>query len=154
MIIREITEEDFEGIKKLVFQVHKLHLKNRPDIYNDIDPFDRKNFEFIMHNDNTLALVCEREIEVIGFCVVTLRNPSENHLLKARNVAFVEDLCVDEQCRKMGVGKALMEEMERQAKAKGADAMELTVWSFNDNAVKFYENLGMSHRSITMEKQL
>lgn len=154
MIIRELSEEDFAGIKKLVFQVHKLHLKNRPDIYNDVDPFERRYFEFLIHDEKTLALVCENEGRPVGFCVVSLREPSENPLLKARKVAFVEDLCVDEQCRKMGIGKALMAEVQQRAKAKGAAAMELTVWAFNENAVKFYEKLGMSPRSITMEKPL
>jgi len=32
--------------------------------------------------------------------------------------------------------------------------MELNVWSFNDNAIHFYERLGMSHRSMIMEKYL
>lgn len=154
MIIRIISEKDYEGIKKLVFQVHKLHLENRPDAFNDVDPFDKTYFDFIVNDEKTIALVSEKDDDIIGFCLVTLRDPSENPILKVRNVAFVEDLCVDNQCRKMGIGKALMEEMERQCKARGADVIELTVWSFNGHAINFYENLGMLPRSITMEKHL
>ena len=37
MKIREINENDFEEIKKLGIQVHELHIKNRPDVYNEMD---------------------------------------------------------------------------------------------------------------------
>lgn len=154
MMIRRIAENDYEGVKKLVYQVHQLHLENRPDIYNDVDPFDRAYFDFIIKDEKTIAFVSEEDAHIIGFCVAALHDPSENPMLKARNVAFIEDLCVDEPCRKMGIGKALLEEMERESKARGADVMELTVWSFNDPAIHFYQNLGMSPRSITMEKHL
>jgi ribosomal protein S18 acetylase RimI-like enzyme len=154
MLIRKISEKDYDGIKKLVLQVHKLHLENCPDVYNDVDSFNKAYFDFLLKDEKTIALVSEKDTGIIGICIATLRNPSENSILKVQNVAFVEDLCVDEHYRKMGIGRALLEEMECQSKARGADVMELTVWSFNENAVNFYKTLGMSPRSITMEKHL
>lgn len=38
MNIRNITRSDFNQIHELVCQVHKLHVNNRPDFYNDVDP--------------------------------------------------------------------------------------------------------------------
>ena len=72
MIIRKISEKDYDGVKKLVFQVHALHLENRPDVYNDVDPFDKAYFDFIVKDEKTIALVCEKDTKIIGFCVVTL----------------------------------------------------------------------------------
>jgi len=154
MMMRKISEKDYMGIKRLVFQVHKLHLENRPDVFNDVDPFEKPYFDSMEKDERTIAIVCENNAEIIGFCAATLPPPSMNPILKKRNVAFVENLCVDDQWRKAGIGKALMEEMERQCKSRGADVMELNVWSFNDNAIHFYERLGMSHRSMIMEKYL
>lgn len=57
MMIRRMSENDYEGIKKLVFQVHQLHLENRPDIYNDVDPFDEAYFDFILKDEKTIAFV-------------------------------------------------------------------------------------------------
>lgn len=37
-MIRKIVEEDYEELRKLVYQVHELHYSNRPDIYIDGNP--------------------------------------------------------------------------------------------------------------------
>ena len=37
-MIRKIIEEDYEEIRKLVYQVHEFHYSNRPDIYIDGNP--------------------------------------------------------------------------------------------------------------------
>ena len=151
MSIRKIEEADFNGIKKLVFQIHKLHIENRPDIYNDIDPFDRTYFDFLMKDERTIALVYEMDGNIVGFCVVTLREPSKNPLMKARNIAYMEDLCVDENYRKKGIGKSLFDEIKIQARDKGSNILELMVWSFNINAIDFYKGLDMTCRSHIME---
>ena len=154
MKIREIHENDFEQIKKLVIQVHELHIKNRPDIYNEIDPLDKEYFEFIRKDEKTIALVSERESEIIGFCIVTLREPSKNPLMKSRQVAYMEELCVNQEDRKLGIGKSMHEEAKRLSKLRGADVMELMVWSFNSDAMDFYHAMGMTERSIIMEQKL
>ena len=40
------------------------------------------------------------------------------------------------------------------AKEIGCTFLTLNVWQGNDSAMRFYENAGMSPRSITMEKKL
>lgn len=154
MEIRRITSHDFYGVEQLVAQVHQLHVSNRPDIYNDIVPFDREQFAGLVTDPNTIALVAEKENRLIGFCVVTLKQPSHNPLLKARKIAYMEELCVDETYRKHGVGQQLFHEACAISKNCGAEVIELMVWSFNRDACLFYESMGMTHRSSIMEKKL
>lgn len=154
MMIRDLEKRDYESIKRLVMQVHKLHLSNRPDIYNDIDPLPLEYFEFLLQDEKTIALVYEMEQQTVGFCVVTLREPSKNPLMKARNVAFMEDLCVDLNFRKAGIGTALLEKAKELSKQRCADILELNVWSFNETAVQFYEKAGMKPKSMIMEQKL
>lgn len=154
MLNRKIIERDFEGIHKLACQVHELHVANRPDIYNNIDSFDKAYFDFLMKDPNTISLVAEQEGEVIGFCVVTLKEPSKNPLLKARKVAFMEDLCVDKRYRNLGIGRELFNEAKAAVQEKGYDTIELMVWSFNDSAIEFYKSIGMKPRSVIMEQKI
>ncbi len=151
MNIRKIKSEDFESISKLVLQVHDLHYKNRPDIYNDIDPFEKSYFDFLMNDENTISIVCEIDSKIVGFCVTTIRKPSNNPLLKPRLVAYIEDMCVDSNYRRNGIGKKLFDETVRLSKNQGATSVELMVWNFNSEAISFYEKLGFSHRSHIME---
>lgn len=37
------------------------------------------------------------------------------------------------------------------AKSNEASSIQLNVWDFNENAIKFYESLGMSTRNRRME---
>lgn len=154
MHIRKMQKSDFENLKPLFRQVHNIHSQNRPDVYNDIDPLNRDYFDFLINDDKTLTLVCEAENKLVGFCVATFREPSKNPLLKARNVLFVENMCVEDSHRQKGIGKMMLDEITQQAKEKGTDVIELTVWSFNDDAIKFYESCGMTFRSFTMERHL
>ncbi len=154
MLNRKIEEHDFEGIHRLFCQVQKLHVVNRPDIYRDVDTFDREYFDFLLNDDNTIALVAEVDDTIVGFCVVTLRRSVNNPNMKARKVAFMDDICVDENHRSLGIGKKLFESAKLVIQEKGYDVLELMVWSFNDAAIKFYESLGMNFRSIIMEQKI
>ena len=48
----------------------------------------------------------------------------------------------------------LMNEIKTIAKEKGCDRIELTCWSFNKNAIKFYEKMGMKVQKSTMEMKV
>ena len=54
----------------------------------------------------------------------------------------------------MGIGTALLYASEAEAKRRGAESLELMVWSFNKSAMRFYESAGMTVRSLVMEKKL
>ena len=77
MKLRIISENDFNGIHDLVYQVHELHVNNRSDVYNAVDPFDKEYFQFLLKDEDTIALVSEIEQQIVGFCVVTLKQPSK-----------------------------------------------------------------------------
>ena len=55
----------------------------------------------------------------------------------------------DGKCGSIGYGIATA-----YAKEIGCAFLTLNVWRGNDSAMRFYENAGMSPRSITMEKKL
>jgi len=66
----------------------------------------------------------------------------------------IDDLCVDEKYRKKGIGKRLFEEVKTYSKENGINFIELMVWEFNENARKFYENMGMKIRINRMEYKI
>ena len=46
VIIRKAKLNDFQGVHKLIMQVHKLHVSKRNDIYKDIDPMLPLTFHY------------------------------------------------------------------------------------------------------------
>ncbi|MEO3817732.1 GNAT family N-acetyltransferase [Plantactinospora sp. B24E8] len=56
-------------------------------------------------------------------------------------------LVVDERCRGTGVGRTLVEEIERQARQAGCLFMEVTSSRHRDAAHRFYQGLGYQETS-------
>lgn len=150
--IREAVEADFPAIHELMLEVHRLHLESRPDVYRDIDPLTEEYYRTML-SDSTVLLAMDGD-HAAGFCVVQIRPSYSNPLLISRKIAFMEDLCVHSDYRRKGIGKQLFEVSCRMAKEDGAETLELMVWSFNENAVRFYEELGMKAKNVTMELKL
>ena len=55
-------------------------------------------------------------------------------------ILYVSTVFVDEACRRRGLGKRLMEEMEKRAKAMGVNTIRLDTFSWQGK--EFYEALG------------
>lgn len=153
MLIRDAEQKDFEALHRLMEQLHGLHVRNRPDIYRNSDPFEESEFTALRNDPEKICLAAELEGTVAGLCIAALKR-SENPLVLPRAVAFLDALCVDEACRRGGVGKALFREAERRAREMGAESLELMVWSFNRGASDFYDKMGMTPRSVILEKKL
>lgn len=54
----------------------------------------------------------------------------------------LEDLIVNEKYRKLGIGKALMNQVIQIAKTEKVERMSWEVLDWNEPAIKFYESLG------------
>lgn len=153
MLIRRMEQKDFGAVHRLMEQLHGLHVQNRPDVYRDADPLSENEFSTLVEDTGKIGLVAELDGAVAGFCDAVMKQP-QDPLLQPVKTAYLDDICVDEACRHRGVGKALMQAMEKAAREEGAETLSLTVWSFNRNAAVFYGAMGMSPRNIVMEKKL
>jgi diamine N-acetyltransferase len=152
--IRNLHANDFAGLRELVQQVHNLHLSKRPDIFGDVDPLSLEYFEYILKDESTITLVAELDGQIVGYCILIIKKPSSNPLMKPRKVLFMDNLCVHENYRNQGIGKKLYLEALTRARQLGADSLELSVWSFNENAIEFYKAMGMTEKIITMETKI
>lgn len=152
MIIRDIKISDYKGIDKLMQQVHSLHVENRPDLYVDIEyPYTLGEFAEIVENKDIISVLAEEDNEIVGLCIVTIKNKSG---MVEKKIAYMDDLCVDERFRGQGIGKKLFNFVSNKAKEKGAKRLDLMVWSFNKKALSFYEELGMTPQRYILEKEI
>ena len=84
-----------------------------------------------------------------AFCMVKDREGSD-FLVKYKFI-FIDDLCVGEQYRGRHIGKELFEYVKEEAKRLGCYEVTLNVWEGNDNALSFYEKIGMKTKERQME---
>lgn len=151
-MIRELKKEDYESAKELVYQVHKLHLEHRPDIYNDGNPLPVEFFDNIISDENSLGYVYEENNKIVGLILAMKKTNRAIPIAKQRSTYFIDDIVVDEKSRRKGIGKSLYSFFINRAIEEKVDAIELNVWAFNESAIRFYESIGMSVKNMKLEK--
>ena len=75
----------------------------------------------------------------------------ENPFRLAIRYAEVEELGVDPQYRRRGAGRALIDGARTYAREHGMERLELNMWSFNVDALAFYESVGFSVYRLYLE---
>lgn len=152
-MIRKMLKSDYDGVRKLMKQVHQLHYINRPDIFRDGDALSQSYFAKFFQ-DEYFHYVYVKDDEIVGLLMMEHHVKPGYEVVNDRNVFYISDLVVDENHRKSGIGRELYDYAEGVAKAYEATGIELTVWSFNQDAIRFYESLGMTPMNMTMEKKV
>jgi ribosomal protein S18 acetylase RimI-like enzyme len=150
--IREAANTDYNGICELVTEVYKLHLKNRPDVYLDIDnPFPKDYFDELLDSSNTKIFVMKDDNNDLSAYSIIQIMTTQNPILIHKKFLYIDDFCVKSTFKRKGIGKILFNHIVDFAKAENAESIHLNVWEFNEDAIKFYEALGMKTRNRRME---
>jgi ribosomal protein S18 acetylase RimI-like enzyme len=155
--VREAIINDYIEINNLVKEVHSLHVKNRPDVYEEIDtPLIKEDFYDLLNSGNTKVFVVEdiNNKELVAYSIMKIMAHRSIQILTPMTFAYIDDFCVKSSKQKKGIGRLLFEYIVDYAKTEGSLSLQLIVWEFNKNAIKFYESLGMSVRNRRMELDL
>jgi len=153
MNIRTANLTDIEKILFLENQVFELHSKKRPDWIGK-NPLTYDSIKNIIESNNGKIFIAEDNNEIVGHCIINIREIKNHNMFHDMNNIEIDDLCVDEKHRKKGIGKKLFEEVKTYSKENRINFIELMVWEFNENARKFYENMGMKIRINRMEYKI
>ncbi len=152
MEIRIAKPEDTLGILRLLAQIGKVHYALRKDIFQaHAQKFGASQVLARLENPNTPTFVAVEGDQVLGYSFCELKNFDKHPVIADHKELFLEDLCVDEDVRGQGVGKALYNYVCQYARAQGCHNLTLHVWHDNAGAVKFYEAMGMKPQRYIME---
>lgn len=143
MHIRIATEADLPRVNELRAQVSELHAAGRPDFFKSGFPQNLADHIHDIHADASRhILVAEQEGVIVAFaCLAETDIPEKPHK-PARCFMEVDEFGVDEACHRQGIGRVFFKEIAAFARARGYDRIELNMWEFNENALKFYEAIG------------
>ena len=155
MEIRFAGPQDVGGILTLLQQIGQLHHEGRPDIFRDqAQKYSASQVLALLDSSVTPVFVAVEDEKVLGYCFCKVKIYEHESVVYDHTELFIDDLCVDESCRGQHIGTALYNEVLRYAKMRQCHNVTLNVWSFNENAMKFYESMGMKPQRIFMEKIL
>lgn len=155
--VREAIVNDYIDISSLVLEVHNLHVKNRPDVFLEVDnPFLKEQFEDLLNSNDTKLFVVENvdNKDLGAYCIVKIMSTPCLQIIIQNRFAYIDNFCVKDSYKRNGVGKLLFQHIVDYAKSEGASSLQLSVWEFNQDAINFYEAVGMSMRNRKMELNL
>ena len=154
-MIRFAKNTDIPTILELLRQVNLVHYEGRPDIFKLGTKYDEKEIEDILSSKNKPILVfVDGDDNVKGYCFCAVKEQEETRLLQGVRTLYIDDLCVDENCRGKGIGSALYNSAIALAKELGCYNLTLNVWSCNPTALAFYQKQGLMPQKTFMEKIL
>lgn len=152
MIIRRASVKDIKAVSRLLEQVLTVHYKIRPDLYApNTTKYNEAELTAIFSDDNTPVFVCENNGRVVGYAFCKLSDYSNHNNLVPIRSMYIDDLCVDEDCRGQNIGRTIFAYVKDYAESLGCYNLTLNVWEGNDNAKMFYDKMGMGIQRTTRE---
>jgi ribosomal protein S18 acetylase RimI-like enzyme len=155
--IRDMQPADSEAARALIgkLQDYEASLHARRLRWEIIaDAYWAELLSDVYTNDGFIY-VAERNGKLIG---VAAGWPDQKKNLAADpsfwRFGYVQDLYVEEECRRQGVGRALMDVAERFFAGKGLDLIRLAVLAKNVTAMTFYEHAGMDRYLMHFTKRI
>lgn len=126
VVVRAAASEDREQVWPLARDLATSYEVD-PDAFTAI-------FERLVDAPDALLLVAEADDQVVGYLLA-----QQHHTFHANGpVVWVEEVMVNEVCRGLGIGRALMREIEEWARAREAAYVALATRRVAD----FYTALG------------
>lgn len=155
MVIRRANSEDIPGMIALLLQVGQVHHNIRPDIFRPRTlKYDEAALSQLLKDEDRPIFVAMEGDFVAGYCFCIHREYRDSGVSTDRKELYIDDLCVDENHRGQGIAGELYRHVTAYAKTCGCAFITLNVWCGNDNAMRFYEKMGMRPRNITMDQPL
>ena len=152
-MIRKATHKDIPRILELLSQVNDVHAEGRPDFFiKGKRKYNEEDLLKIINDDTTPVFVCEKNDDIKGYAFCVIQDLSQCDNLRPDKSLYIDDICVDENYRRHGVGKMLYEHVLQFAKEEKCFNVTLNVWANNPGAQAFYESMGMTVQKVCMEQ--
>jgi GNAT superfamily N-acetyltransferase len=150
--VRRATIGDLPAFLELHTHVHALHLQRRPEQFKPTETHAiEARFREGLGADSPKIWVAELAGKVVGYAVEVQAQKAENTWCPARRWCEIEQVGVDPAHRRRGIARALLQTIVDSAHAAGIDEIELTSWSFNQDAHRAFEHFGFVSKIVRFE---
>ena len=130
-------------------EIHGLLMQLWPDKKVDKE-ITRAIFQKGLENKSNKYLIAKNKNTIVGFISLSIKNS----MWQEGNIWHVDELIVDKDFRKMGVGLLLLESITIIAKDNDCKLLELDSAFHRKEAHIFYEKHGFGNRAFLFSKSL
>lgn len=154
MEVRDAKQGDIDALLGLLAQVNRVHAEGRPDLFRLGTKYGADELAAILEDVDRPVFVAEDNGTVVGYCFCEVQRVEGDPIRRDATTLYIDDLCVDENVRGLGMGRALYDHALTWARQRGFFNVTLNVWECNPGARAFYEALGMTPMKTVMEQVL
>lgn len=138
-MIREVNEQDFDGLMTLYMQ---LHGNEFPEKTKEIQNL----WERILNDSDYHIIVAQEDGRIVSSCVCVII-PNLTH--GQQPYAFIENVITDESYRKRGLATACLNYAKELAIKANCYKIMLLTGSKKESTLKFYEQAGYNRNDKT-----
>jgi len=150
-IIRRAQESDYITVCRHQKMVHAAHAAQMPDRFR---PPQRTDFTYLQFRScltgPNLLLIAEFGGEPAGSLLAVIDNMGGGLGFQPTRRVVIWYLMTEAALRRRGVARALIAAAAEWANRKGADRIDLSVWSCNGEALAAYRALGFTEYCVDM----
>ncbi|CAG9000979.1 MAG: hypothetical protein CENE_02987 [Candidatus Celerinatantimonas neptuna] len=153
ILIRQAGMPDFDAIVRLVTELHHQHYLLAPHIFIEPDVNASRQYCLkYLNQKQHFLLVAERKDEIVGLLAICIHRSAENFMLRVDPIGYISLLIVQQNYRRIGVGKRLIIAAEKWLIDHRIGEMRLEVLEMNTDARHFYNSLGFINQSRQLSK--
>ena len=160
MKIIEYDEKYLEDVRDLLVELEEYIVSIDKDHLDQVHPEYREKMALVDLDDvkknNGICYLAVEDDKVLGLIMGTIPPYDEYDYLdyKCPKRGVVTELVVTSKVRSKGVGKQLMEAMEKYFKDNDCEYVLIDVFAYNENAIGFYSNRDYHNRMHVMIKDI
>ena len=148
IVISKLEIEDVKEAAKLVASLADYTLDKRPDIFIPNYENWESNLRERIESSDYHMIVAKEDNNIVGTCVAEIKHLGDDEITKRRDILFIEYIIVKDEYKRLGIGTAMLNHMKQFVKENNIPSLELTVWGYNEDAIKFYNKNLKVKRSI------
>lgn len=143
--IRNVVRGDNTKIRSLQEEIAALHYEGRPDLFREEARYyiDEAFAEKLANPDHFIYIAENENGGVVGYSFAYIIKYRGHSTYRDFDSFYIDDICVAKKHRRNDIGKILFDKCNEQAKASNCHNIDLGVWSFNHDAITFYESCGL-----------
>jgi ribosomal protein S18 acetylase RimI-like enzyme len=154
-LIREAGTSDLDALVELNLHVQRIHVQEEPEQF--VEPSRGAVAAWMSERlveEGCRALVAESEGRCAGYVLFELIDRPLGTFTAAMRTLYIHQIGVDPGVRRRGIGRALVQAVEREAAELGVQQVALDTWSFNTAAQAFFTGCGYEIHNVRLRRRL
>jgi GNAT superfamily N-acetyltransferase len=132
--------------------VQDLHLVRRPDHFKPTQMSELTAWYRSLLDKSTARIwIAEEQGRPVGYVLAILQQLPPTPFTKARRVCEIDQIVVDPEYRRRGIGRALVLKAISEATTEGIQQIEAASWSFNADTHEVLKRLGFVPKTVRFE---